>query len=275
METRIERADEGVDDSRWIVIVLSEPSPSYIVGIDLGTTNCAVAFADPAQGADAPVVDFPIPQLQRPGEVAALPLLAIVPLRSRRPRIAARLDAIAVGRVAQADRGRVRPLAGSARARTIGGLGQKLAVSRGRGPLRAHSAVGRAAGVVKVSPVAASALLLAHMAAAWNAAHPDAPMAQQEVVITVPASFDEVARALTVNAARQAGLEKFTLVEEPQAAFYDFTAHHRHDLAERAEGRAAGAGGGCGRRHDGFHAHCRRALRPTARPCGASRSAII
>jgi molecular chaperone DnaK (HSP70) len=52
------------------------------------------------------------------------------------------------------------------------------------------------------------------------------------VVITVPASFDEVARALTVNAARQAGLEKFTLVEEPQAAFYDFTAHHRHDLAE-------------------------------------------
>ena len=50
-------------------------SPAFIIGIDLGTTNCAVAFANPAQGPDAPVVDFPIPQLQRPGQVAALPLL--------------------------------------------------------------------------------------------------------------------------------------------------------------------------------------------------------
>ena len=52
----------------------------------------------------------------------------------------------------------------------------------------------------------------------------------------MPASFDEVARALTVRAATQAGLEKFTLVEEPQAAFYDFTARHRHDLAAVLEG---------------------------------------
>src|ERR1017187_4090685 len=80
---------------------------------------------------------------------------------------------------------------------------------------------GAPAEVAKVSPVDASAMLLAHIAAAWNAAHPDAPLAAQEVVVTVPASFDEVARALTVNAARQAGLEKLTLVEEPQAAFYD------------------------------------------------------
>src|SRR5262249_46270047 len=63
-----------------------------------------------------------------------------------------------------------------------------------------------------------------------------APLEQQEVVITVPASFDEVARALTVTAARHAGFEKFTLVEEPQAAFYDFTARHRHDLAAALEG---------------------------------------
>ena len=57
-----------------------------------------------------------------------------------------------------------------------------------------------------------------------------------EVVITVPASFDEVARALTVTAARRAGFEKFTLLEEPQAAFYDFTAHHRGDLGAALEG---------------------------------------
>ncbi|HEY0095513.1 MAG TPA: Hsp70 family protein, partial [Archangium sp.] len=79
-------------------------------------------------------------------------------------------------------------------------------------------------------------LLLTHMARAWNHAHPEAPLAQQEVVITVPASFDEAARALTVSAARKAGLEKFTLLEEPQAAFYDYTARHRKDLAQSLEG---------------------------------------
>jgi molecular chaperone DnaK (HSP70) len=56
-------------------------------------------------------------------------------------------------------------------------------------------------------------------------------MAAQEVIITVPASFDEAARELTATAARQAGLDKFLLVEEPQAAFYEFTSHHRRDLA--------------------------------------------
>jgi hypothetical protein len=95
---------------------------------------------------------------------------------------------------------------------------------------------GAPADVKKISPTHASALLLAHMRSAWDTAQRDAPLAAQDVVITVPASFDEVARALTVTAARQAGLEKFTLVEEPQAAFYDFTSRHRHDLAETLNG---------------------------------------
>ena len=86
--------------------------------------------------------------------------------------------------------------------------------------------------VAKISPTEATARLLAHLAAAWNHAHPDAPLGDQEVVITVPASFDEVARALTVTAAQQAGLQRLTLVEEPQAAFYDFTAHQPERLAE-------------------------------------------
>src|SRR5690606_34619905 len=58
------------------------------------------------------------------------------------------------------------------------------------------------------------------------------PLAEQEVVLTVPASFDEAARALTVSAARAAGLGRFTLLEEPQAAFYDFTARHRDTLEQ-------------------------------------------
>jgi hypothetical protein len=90
--------------------------------------------------------------------------------------------------------------------------------------------------VEKMSPVRASSLLLLHIRNAWNQAHPEALLEQQEVVITVPASFDEVARALTVTAARHAGFEKFTLVEEPQAAFYDFTARHRNDLEKALEG---------------------------------------
>jgi molecular chaperone DnaK (HSP70) len=207
------------------------PSPSYIIGIDLGTTNCAVAFVDPAQGMDSPVIDFPIPQLQRPGEVAAMPLLPsclYVPGDHELPPGSTQLPwggspQLIVGAFARWQGARV--------------PGRLVASAKS---WLCHAGVDRSApilpwgaptGVVKVSPVEASALLLSHMAAAWNAAHPDAQMAQQEVVITVPASFDEVARALTVKAARQAGLEKFTLVEEPQAAFYDFTAHHRHDLA--------------------------------------------
>ncbi|MBZ0231254.1 MAG: Hsp70 family protein, partial [Deltaproteobacteria bacterium] len=72
--------------------------------------------------------------------------------------------------------------------------------------------------------VEASARYLAHLRAAWDTEHPDATLAEQDVLITVPASFDAAARELTVVAARQAGLERVTLLEEPQAAFYAWLA---------------------------------------------------
>ncbi|OXH81005.1 hypothetical protein CA830_42070, partial [Burkholderia multivorans] len=74
---------------------------------------------------------------------------------------------------------------------------------------------GAAEGVDKVSPVDASASYLAHVRAAWDAHFPDAPLAQQHVILTVPASFDDGARALTVEAARRAGLPALRLLEEP------------------------------------------------------------
>src|SRR6185295_15252530 len=74
--------------------------------------------------------------------------------------------------------------------------------------------------VERVSPVAASARYLRHVRAAWDGAFPDAPLAEQDVLVTVPASFDAIARELTVRAAELAGLEHVTLLEEPQAAFY-------------------------------------------------------
>lgn len=207
------------------------PAP-YIIGIDLGTTNCAVAFANPGERVEAPVMDFPIPQLQRPGEVAALGLLPSCLYVSGEHELPAGSTALPWGESPG--------LIAGAFARWQGSRVPGRLVASAKSWL-CHAGVDRSApilpwgaptGVEKISPVDASARLLAHMASAWNHAHPEAPMAGQEVVITVPASFDEMARALTVTAARQAGLEKFTLVEEPQAAFYDFTARHRHDLAK-------------------------------------------
>ncbi|MGO8701484.1 MAG: Hsp70 family protein [Limisphaerales bacterium] len=207
-------------------------SSSSIIGIDLGTTNCALAFVDPAPGADSLVEDFPIAQLQRPGEVAAMPLLPsclYIPSGHELSPGAAKLPwdespKLIVGSYARWQGARVpgRLVASAKSWLCHPGVDRSAPILPWGAP----------AEVAKVSPVEASALLLSHMKSAWDASHPAAPMAQQEVVITVPASFDEVARALTVNAALQAGLEKITLVEEPQAAFYDFAWHHREDLAE-------------------------------------------
>src|SRR6185436_7241901 len=89
---------------------------------------------------------------------------------------------------------------------------------------------GAPADVPKVSPVTASRRYLEHLIAAWEHAHPDAPIAEQQVVLTVPASFDAAARELTREAAVSARLpEDLILLEEPQAAVYAWLA----DMGER------------------------------------------
>src|SRR5207244_7090851 len=84
--------------------------------------------------------------------------------------------------------------------------------------------------VTRLSPVEVSTRYLRHVVDAWNhimaAGKPENRLEQQAVVLTVPASFDDMARTLTVEAARKAGLEDLTLVEEPQAAFYCWLATH-------------------------------------------------
>jgi molecular chaperone DnaK (HSP70) len=208
----------------------------YLVGIDLGTSNCAVAFTEPARGADAPVVDFAIEQLQRPGETAPRPLLPSCLYLPGAHELAAGSTRLPWGEQPDLIVGEFARWQG---ARVPGRLVFSAKSWLCHGGVDRSAAIlpwGAPAEVPKLSPVDASARLLTHMAQAWNFAHPDAPIAEQEVIITVPASFDEVARALTVKAATQAGLKQFTLVEEPQAAFYDFTARHRHDLANALEG---------------------------------------
>jgi len=85
--------------------------------------------------------------------------------------------------------------------------------------------------IAKVSPLAASASTLAHLRLAWNHHFPRQPLERQELVLTVPASFDEAARALTVEAARLAGLPQLRLLEEPQAACYDWLHRHQDEVA--------------------------------------------
>lgn len=208
----------------------------FLVGIDLGTSNCAMAFVNPEGGADSPVENFPVLQMQRPGEVAPLPLLpSCLYLPGHHE--------LAEGSTRLPWNAQPREIVGEF-ARWQGARVPGRFVSSAKSWL-CHPGVDRTAAILpwgasgeveRLSPVEASCRLLAYMRAAWDHAHPEAPLAEQQVVVTVPASFDEVARSLTVTSARNAGLERFTLLEEPQAAFYDFTAQHRRDLARVLEG---------------------------------------
>jgi hypothetical protein len=117
-----------------------------------------------------------------------------------------------------------------------------------------------AEGAPKISPVDAAARLLLHVRHAWDTRQPDAPLAEQDLVITIPASFDEVARELSIEAARRAGLAP-KLLEEPAAAFYDWMSRAGTDgvmrLLRRDVRRCHRSRRRRGRGHDG----------PVADPC--------
>lgn len=193
----------------------------FLVGIDLGTTHTVVASARTDGGQGAEITLFDIPQWTGPGEWSARPLLPSVRFHptDADPFVghhARQLGAQVPGR-----------LVSSAKSWLSHPSADRLAPIL---PWGADDSVG------KVSPVEASASCLAHVRTAWNHAHPDAPLEAQTVVLTVPASFDEAARALTLQAARLAGLPTLTLVEEPQAAFHDWLFRHRETLATALEG---------------------------------------
>jgi molecular chaperone DnaK (HSP70) len=209
----------------------------YIVGIDLGTTHTVVAYA-PRKGArgGVPAVKLlEIEQLVAPGEVAALPLLPSVRYHPARGELAA-------GELqlpwAPASEEAETPVVIGRLARRLGAQVPGRMVTSAKSWL-SHTAVDRLAPILpwgapaevpKVSPVQASASYLAHVRAAWDAKFPKHPLAQQDIVLTLPASFDEGARTLVLQAAREAGLTALRLLEEPQAAFYDWLFRHRNTL---------------------------------------------
>jgi molecular chaperone DnaK (HSP70) len=203
------------------------------VGIDLGTTNTVLAFA--GAGLDT-VATFDIPQLVAPGEVGTAPLLP----SNRYHPLAGELAADALQLPWSApDVGGVERVAIGRLARALGAASPGRLVASAKSWL-SHPGVDRTAPILpwgapddvpKVSPLAASASYLAHLRAAWNTRHPDRPLEDQQIVLTIPASFDEGARALTLEAARLAGLADVRLLEEPQAALYDWLQRHRATLA--------------------------------------------
>ena len=203
----------------------------YTVGIDLGTSHTVVAFAPLGEGAEAAaeyrVQLLPIPQAVGPGEVAAEPLLPSVRYHPAPGELPGDPPFV-VGRYA-------RELGARVPGRLVASAKSWLS-HPGVDRTAAILPWGAADDVARVSPVEASASYLAEVKSAWEARFPEAPLAQQDVVLTVPASFDEGARALTVEAARLAGLPRLRLLEEPQAAFHDWLFRHRSQLASALGG---------------------------------------
>jgi len=203
----------------------------FLVGVDLGTVNTALASVDLAREGDlaGAVEPFPIPQLVAPGDVRErrlLPSCAYLP-GPELPAAALRLPwgerPVVVGELAREQGARVPGrLVTSAKSWLANARADRTA------PILPW---GAPEGVPRISPVAASALYLAHLRDAWDDHHHDAPLGDQQIVLAVPASFDEVARELTLAAAHEAGLTRVTLIEEPLAAFHDWTSRHRADLA--------------------------------------------
>ncbi|MEO6776023.1 MAG: Hsp70 family protein [Kofleriaceae bacterium] len=199
-----------------------------VLGIDLGTTNSALATAT---GDQAPAAQ-PIVQVVGPGEIAeraTLPSFLLLPSEQEVPPNHLQLPwsgpmRYTVGTFAR-DRGAELPhrLVASAKSWLCNpAIDRTAQVLPFRGAQRELDEAMQ--GGERVSPVNASARYLAHLRAAWDDANPDEPAGEQEVLVTVPASFDPVARELTVVAAREAGFDKITLLEEPQAAFYAYLA---------------------------------------------------
>ncbi len=207
---------------------MSSHDSRYLIGIDLGTTHTVVAYAEAARP-DAEIKIFEITQLIAPGEVAPRALLPSVRYHP------------APGELSEADTAfspaGEQAVIGEA-ARVLGAKTQGRLVTSAKSwlshPSVDHSAEilpwGSGEAIDKISPIEASASYLNHVRTVWNQRFPDAPLEQQEIVVTVPASFDEAARSLTLEATRIAGLKKLRLLEEPQAVCYDWLRRHQDHI---------------------------------------------
>ncbi|GAB2729654.1 Hsp70 family protein [Melaminivora jejuensis] len=207
-------------------------TPRYSIGIDLGTTHCALSFVDAAACDGERVAQgvLDIPQLTAPASVEARPLLPsflYLPHDSELSAAERSVPGLAGGDAPQ-------DFIVGELARTRGAATPMRLVASAKSWL-CHAGVDRRAPILppdaaqapegeiaRLSPLQASTEYLKHLRRAWDAAHPDAPLSAQQVTVTIPASFDPAARELTAEACQAAGLGHFTLLEEPQAALYSW-----------------------------------------------------
>ncbi|MDO9424279.1 MAG: Hsp70 family protein [Methylobacter sp.] len=224
-QVAVEQAQDAVSATR------------FSVGIDLGTTHCVLSYADLGHIDDedfSPQV-MAIPQLTSPGSVEDKPQLPSFLYQAHPAELAedstslpwiAKPDYL-VGEIAR-NLGRKTPIRLVASAKSWlchTGVDCKAAILPAEAPDE----------VERVSPFQATTAYLQHLRDAWQNQFPDAPLEQQDVVITVPASFDPAARELTVEAAHAVGLTQAILLEEPQAALYSWIEKSQGDWRNHAE----------------------------------------
>lgn len=225
--------EEKVESGESVENTAQHEGARFSVGIDLGTTHCVLSYADLTQEEDASeqqVMD--IPQLTAPGEVEnkkQLPSFLYL----------AHDAEIAEGSTALPWREKAEYLLGDI-ARNLGSKTPIRLVASAKSWL-CHAGVDCKAAILpaeapedvaRVSPFQATQAYLQHLTDAWENQYPDAPLAEQGLIITVPASFDPAARELTVEAARSVGLEQAQLLEEPQAALYSWIDNSQGDWRE-------------------------------------------
>ncbi len=192
----------------------------YCIGIDLGTTNCVLAFAS-LDEREPMIGVLPIPQLIAPGSIERrlhLPSFLYIPTDATEPSLQVPGIDSSCG------------IAGEY-ARRIAAEQPERVVAAAKSWL-CHTQIDRQSAILPwlsdadiklISPVDASAAYLQHLIDAWHLQFPDAPFGEQQVAITVPASFDVVARELTRKAALSVGVPNdFVFLEEPQAALYNW-----------------------------------------------------
>ncbi|NVD06891.1 molecular chaperone DnaK [Vibrio sp. JPW-9-11-11] len=217
-------------------------SARFLVGIDLGTTNTVVAYCEiTEQLQQSEVRLFSIDQLIGPGEVVRKPLLPSFRYHPAKQQVSA--QDLTLPWEHQPVDGDISNVIIGEWARELGAKVEGRQVSSAKSWL-SHQGVDRRSDILpwaatddvdKVSPVIASASYLNHIRQAWNYRNPSNKLEDQDVVVTVPASFDETARKLTLEAAQLAGLGRIILLEEPQAVCYDWYARHQQTAEQQLQ----------------------------------------
>ncbi|PMG49063.1 molecular chaperone DnaK [Vibrio lentus] len=196
-------------------------APKFSVGIDLGTTHCVLSYID-TTNEDARVEVMQIPQLTAPGTVETRSQLGSFLYQPHEHEMNAGSRVLPWSSEPKALVGAIARNLGSKTPIRLVASAKSWLCHGGVNRRDAFLPAGSPEEVEKVSPLKTTELYLEHLKDAWNHANPEHKLADQDVTITVPASFDPAARDLTAEAARNVGFTHLTLLEEPQAALYSW-----------------------------------------------------